>query len=233
MDFSRPLSVVAPSLDGDVLAVLAGAQEEFTGRRIHRVLGRGSEHGIRKAADRLVEQGIVSRRQAGQAKLYSLNRSHLAAPYVEGLSSLLPQLIGRLTETVAGWEISAALVFLFGSVARGDAGPDSDLDLFVIRPPMRVRSGDSAWEEQLVELEREATVWTGNEARVVEYRRQDLADPQARELAEEVVADGIAIYGTKTGLRRMIRPRSRDGDATTRVHRGHRQGAFEQGQTVP
>jgi predicted nucleotidyltransferase len=205
MDFSRPLSVVAPTLDGDVLAVLAGAEEEFTGRRIHRVLGRGSEHGIRKAADRLVEQGIVSRRQAGQAKLYSLNRSHLAAPYVEGLGSLFAQLVERLTETVAGWEVPPALVFLFGSVARGDAGPDSDLDLFIIRKAMPVRSRRSAWEEQLVNFESEATVWTGNEARVLEYRRQDLADAAIRELAEEVIEDGIEIYGTKAKLRTMIK----------------------------
>lgn len=205
MDFSRPLSVIAPTLDGDVLAVLAGAEEEFTGRRIHRVLGRGSEHGIRKAADRLVEQGIVSRRQAGQAKLYSLNRGHLAAPYVEGLSTLLVQLVERLTATVAGWDVPPALVFLFGSVARGDAGSDSDLDLFVVRKAMPVRSRDSAWQEQLVELEREATVWTGNEARILEYRRQDLADPAIRGLAEEVVADGIAIYGTPARLRKLIK----------------------------
>jgi predicted nucleotidyltransferase len=205
MDFSRPLSVVAPSLDGDVLAVLAGAEEEFTGRRIHRVLGRGSEHGIRKAADRLVEQGIVNRRQAGQAKLYSLNRSHLAAPYVEGLRTLLPQLVERLTKTVTGWEVPPALVFLFGSVARGDAGPGSDLDLFVVRKPASAGSRDSKWEEQVVDLESEATTWTGNEARILEYRRQDLADPAIHELAEEVVADGIAIFGTTSQLRKMIR----------------------------
>jgi predicted nucleotidyltransferase len=205
MDFSRPLSVVAPTLDGDVLAVLAGAEEEFTGRRIHRVLGRGSEHGIRKAADRLVEQGIVSRRQAGQAKLYSLNRSHLAAPYVEGLGSLLARLVERLTEAVEAWGTPPALVFLFGSVARGDAGPDSDLDLFVVRKPMSVRARESAWQEQLVELESEATAWTGNEARTVEYERRDLTEPAVRELAEEVLEDGIAIYGTRGRLRDMVK----------------------------
>jgi hypothetical protein len=42
MDFGRPFNVVTPTLDGDVLGVLAGAEEEFTGRRIHQVLERGS-----------------------------------------------------------------------------------------------------------------------------------------------------------------------------------------------
>jgi predicted nucleotidyltransferase len=203
MDFRRPLSVVAPTLDGDVLAVLAGADEEFTGRRIHRVLGHGSEHGVRKAADRLVEQGIVTRRQAGQAKLYSLNRSHLAAPYVEGLGSLRSQLVERLKETISVWRKPALVVLLFGSVARGEAGPESDLDLLV------VRRGDTKedlprWQEQLAALEREATVWTGNEAQVIEYGRGELANPEVRGVVEEAIDEGVAVYGTRLRLRRLL-----------------------------
>jgi predicted nucleotidyltransferase len=203
MDFRRPLSVVAPTLDGDVLGVLAGADEEFTGRRIHRVLGHGSEHGVRKAADRLVEQGIVSRRQAGQAKLYSLNRSHLAAPYVEGLGSLRAQLIQRLRDTVTDWKKPPAVVLLFGSVAPGEAGAKSDLDLLVVR---RLDTKEEAprWQDQLAVLEREATVWTGNEARVIEYGERELADVAVREVVEGALVDGIAIYGTRQELRRLL-----------------------------
>jgi predicted nucleotidyltransferase len=203
MDFSRPLSVVAPTLDGDVLGVLAAAKEEFTGRRIHQVLGRGSEQGVRKAADRLVAQGIVSRRQAGQAKLYSLNRSHLAAPYIEGLGSLQGQLIDRLKETVEDWEESAAAVFLFGSVARGEADTRSDLDLFVLRSPV-IRKDDSTWQDQLADLEREATVWTGNEARVLEFRGRDFADPEVRKIGRQVLRDGVPIVGTRLRIRKLL-----------------------------
>lgn len=203
MDFRRPLSVVAPTLDGDVLGVLAGAEEEFTGRRIHRVLGHGSEHGVRKAADRLVEQGIVTRRQAGQAKLYSLNRSHLAAPYVEGLGSLRAQLVQRLTDSVAAWKKPPAAVFLFGSVARGEAGAESDLDLLVVR---RLDTKEEAprWQEQLADLERDATIWTGNEARIVEYGKRDLAASAVREVVEEALEDGVAIYGNRLRLSRLL-----------------------------
>jgi predicted nucleotidyltransferase len=203
MDFRRPLSVVAPTLDGDVLAVLAGADEEFTGRRIHRVLGHGSEHGVRKAADRLVEQGIVTRRQAGQAKLYSLNRGHLAAPYVEGLGSLRLQLINRLKESVRAWKKPPAVVFLFGSVARGDAGVESDLDLLVVRR-IDTQEESSPWQDQLAALEREATVWTGNEARVIEYGKRDLADPDVRGVAEAALEEGIPIHGGRPRLRRLL-----------------------------
>jgi hypothetical protein len=204
MDFRRPLSVVAPTLDGDVLGVLARAEEEFTGRRIHQVLGRGSEQGVRKAADRLVEQGIVSRRQAGQAKLYSLNRDHLAAPYVEGLSTLRTELVDRLKGRVAEWELAPAVMFLFGSVARGEAGTRSDLDLFVVRPLFAV-GGRPEWQAQIAALETEATAWTGNEARVIDYGRKDLADPAVRQVAREVLTDGVAIAGTRERLRNLLK----------------------------
>lgn len=207
MDFRRPLSVVAPTLDGDVLGVLAGGNEEFTGRRIHRVLGHGSEHGVRKAADRLVEQGIVARRQAGRAKLYSLNRSHLAAPYVEGLGSLRAQLIDRLKGSVGAWSIPPWAVLLFGSVARGDAGVESDLDLLVVRRP-DTKEESSTWQDQLAALEREATAWTGNEARVIEYGKRDLAAPDVRGVTEAALRDGIPIFGGRLRLSRLL---DRDG----------------------
>jgi predicted nucleotidyltransferase len=203
MDFERPLSVVAPTLDGDVLGVLAGAEEEFTGRRLHRVLERGSEQGVRKAADRLVAQGIVTRRQAGQAKLYSLNRSHLAAGPIQELTMLRLRLVERLRALVEAWVESPYAMFLFGSVARGEAGIDSDIDLFVLLPLMQTVES-TEWQGQLTELESEATAWTGNEARVIEYRRQDLADPEVRKVAQEVLKEGIPIFGTRSRLRNEL-----------------------------
>ena len=155
MDFQRPLGVVTPTLDGDVLR---------------------------------------------QAKLYSLNRGHLAAPYIQQLTTLRSELVERLRSFVEAWEVAPFAVFLFGSAARGDAGPNSDLDLFVVRPEV-LETDDSRWQEQLAELEKEATVWTGNEARVVEYRRRDLADPDVDKLAREVLKEGVPIFGTRPRLR--------------------------------
>jgi predicted nucleotidyltransferase len=204
MDFRRPLQVVTPTLDGDVLAVLAGAQEEFTGRGIRRVLGRGSEPGIRKAADRLVDQGVVLRRAAGRANLYSLNREHLAAPYVEGLAALRAELVGRLRASIAAWDVAARWVVLFGSVARGEAGPGSDLDLLVIRD-RGVDEEATAWREQVASLESDATAWTGNEARVLEYGEDDLADGPVGAVVEEALRDGIGLHGSRRELGSALR----------------------------
>lgn len=207
MDFRRPFSVVTPTLDGDVLAVLAGADEDFSGRRIYQLLRHGgSENGVRNAAERLVEQGVVLSRRAGPANLYRLNRDHLAAPYIEGLSSLRGQLLERLRDMIAHWGTPPVSALVFGSVARSQAAPSSDLDLLVIRPSL-VGEDDEEWREQLALLEEATTAWTGNEAQVIEYGEPDLDDPGVRRLVEKALAEGIELYDLRR-LRRMLKERT-------------------------
>jgi predicted nucleotidyltransferase len=203
MDFRHPLTVVTPTLDGDVLAVLAGADEEFSGRHIHQLLRRGSENGVRNAAERLVEQGVVVSRRAGQANLYRLNRAHLAAPYVEGLAGLRAQLVDRLRSTTADWSVAPRSVLLFGSVARAEAGPSSDLDLLVIRRS-QVEEDDDRWRKQLALLEDIATALTGNEAQVIEYGEGELEHHGVRGVVEEALKEGIELYGSRLSVRRLL-----------------------------
>ncbi|MEX1163819.1 MAG: hypothetical protein WEB03_09580, partial [Nitriliruptor sp.] len=73
MELQRPLAVVTPTLDGDVLCVLAGADATFTGRQVARLLPSHSQKGINNVLRRLTEQGIVTMAVAGPAHLYSLN----------------------------------------------------------------------------------------------------------------------------------------------------------------
>lgn len=207
MDFKHPLRVVTPTLDGDVLALLAGAEEEFSGRRIHRLLGYGSEQGVRKAVERLVDQGVALRRQAGRAKLYRLNRNHVAAAHIEGLATLRMQLVQRLRRAITSWTSPPRAVLLFGSVARGEAGPHSDLDLLVIRGSA-VDEESPEWLEQLATLEREATEWTGNDTRILEYGEDELADGGVEPVIEEALADGIELCGSRRRFRRVIEGRT-------------------------
>jgi hypothetical protein len=205
MDFRRPLQVVTPTLDGDVLSVLANAEAEMTGRELQRVIGHGSNQGIRNAADRLSELGVVSRRTAGNANLYALNRDHVAASWIEGLASLPAQVFGRLRDEINGWEQPPKLVALFGSVARGDVNPESDMDLLVIRPADR-EPDDPVWQEQVSKLQEHASAWTGNDTRVLEFGEQELEDGDPPQVLTDAARDGIALYGT---LRLLHRPRAR------------------------
>jgi predicted nucleotidyltransferase len=203
MDFGHPLMVVTPTLDGDVLGALARADAEFSGRELARRVGYGSTEGIRRAADRLVAQGVVSRRAAGAAHLYRLNREHLAAPWIEGLAGLRQQLIDRLRGLLANWDEPPRVVLLFGSVARGRATAASDLDVLVIRRSDCDPESDS-WRAQLAGLQRLATAWTGNDTRVLEFGEGEVSGSEAKSVLEDALQEGIELLGSRRTLQRLI-----------------------------
>ena len=131
---AAPAACVSPTVDADLLAVLAGAEAEFTGRQVHQVAGRHSEKGVSNCLHRLVGQGIVNARRAGEADLYSLNRHHLAAPHIVALAGLRHELLERVRAELAGWQEAPVFAALFGSAATGRMRLDSDIDLLVVRP---------------------------------------------------------------------------------------------------
>lgn len=208
MDFRHPLRIVTPTLDGDVLELLARANEGFSGRQLHRLLGRASEPGVRRAAERLVGQGIVLRQEVGRAKVYRLNREHIAAAHVEGLAELRTILISRFRTALDSWEEPPFAAVLFGSVARGEASPRSDLDLLLVRR-QAVDQDSPTWREQLSRLEREATEWTGNDARILEYGVEELADRGVAGVVGEAISDGIELFGSRRKLRNRVGAKAR------------------------
>jgi hypothetical protein len=195
------MQVVTPTLDADVLCVLARADVELTGRELQRLAGHGSHQGVRNAADRLVREGIVERRSAGNAHLYRLNRDHVAAQWIEKLATLPEQIIERLRGDIAEWVQPPALAMLFGSVATGRATSASDIDLLIVRPE-NCDPDDPAWSRQLGDLQTLATACSGNDARVLEYGQDELASGAAEPVLDSAFRDGIELYGSRRTLRR-------------------------------
>ena len=202
MDLARPLTVVSPTVDADVLAVLASAEAEFTGRQVHQVAGRHSEKGVRNSLHRLVWQGIANARRAGKADLYSLNRHHLAAPYIVALAGLRHELLARIRAELAGWQEAPIFAALFGSAATGRMRPDSDIDLLIVRPKSVDIEG-AQWRRQLEGLSTEVTAWTGNDTRLLELDEDEVQ--RGLEGGERVLADvrdeGVVLYGEAAYLR--------------------------------
>jgi hypothetical protein len=204
MNFQRPLAVVSPTLDGDVLAALAHADRALTGRAIERETG-ASHGGVARALDYLVGEGVVLREPAGRAYLYRLNRDHLASPWIEGLAGLRQQLTERLRTSLATWTIQPAASVLFGSAARGNAGRGSDIDLLIVRPA-ETDADDASWREQIIALQAAATRWTGNDARVLEYGENELIHGEP--VVESAASAGVELQGS---LRRLLARSRRHG----------------------
>lgn len=117
------------------------------GRRI-RAQGKRS---LQVELDRLDRLGLLERQVSGREVLVSRNR----APQWKALASLVqeyaPALVLRdVLADVAG--LKAA--FLFGSFARGDARPDSDIDLFVFGDEIPDRALGKAMLEASLALDR-------------------------------------------------------------------------------
>jgi len=153
--------------------------------------------------DRLVAQGIVLAEPAGKAVLYRLNRDHLMAPSILAMAGARTELIARLRSAIEAWQVPPVHASLFGSVARHDAGPHSDVDVLVVRPD-DVAADNAAWERQLRDLEEDVSRWTGNTLAWFETTREDLG--RAVQAEEPVVdswrQDALALAGQ--GLRPLL-----------------------------
>lgn len=204
MNVSMPSEAVVPTLDGPVLVALAKITGPVTGRQVHQLTGVGSEAGVRNVLNRLVHQGIVRAGPAGSAVLYAVNREHIAWPAVQALAGLRGELLARLRGALGDWDPRPRTAALFGSVARGDGGTDSDIDLLLIRQ-RRTDADDEAWQAQVSRLREHITAWTGNACQVYDIGSDDLErhiaayDP----LVTAWRTDAITVCGTD--LRGLLR----------------------------
>ena len=93
-----------------------------------------SQPGIAGTLHHLAGLGVVQQRRAGQAILNQLDRENLLVQTI-----VLPALAAEAnlvadlkTELRAAFEPLAVSLVLFGSVARGESAPGSDIDVLVI-----------------------------------------------------------------------------------------------------
>jgi len=227
VDLTDATRAVTPTLDGPVLAVLAQSGRPLTVGEVAARAARGSEIGVRRALARLVEQGIVRATEMGRNRVHELNRDHVAAPVAELFAGLRLELWKRLRETFAGWEPQPLHAAVFGSAARGDGGPESDIDLLLVRPPV---PGDAvgrsptlagkmtallaalavkpltdpegeAWRRQIDYLHEHVRSWTGNPVQVVEISISQWVDRAGNaQFFLEVDRDGIVLMDGLTNL---------------------------------
>lgn len=203
MELGRPLATITPTLDGDVLAVLARSDVTFTTGQLHRVLTQNSEEGIRKVLLRLVKQGVVHSDRVGNAFTYRLNRDHLAAEYIIGLAGLQGKLLKQIEDRLEGWKLPPVYAAVFGSTARGSMTADSDLDLLLVRPD---DDRDALWETQVNDLAADVTRWTGNDTQPLEFTASELVSRGSDEPVLRAVLDhGLTVAGNRAWLNRQLR----------------------------
>lgn len=206
MELNRPFTTVTPTLDGDVLTVLATYDGTFTTGQIRRILKNFSEEGIRKVLSRLVLQGVVRADRVGNAFAYRLNTEHLAAEPILALAKLPRTFLDRLERELSSWERPPKYAAVFGSAVRGTMTVHSDVDLFLVEDD---KTPQPLWARQVDELAATVTTWTGNDARVVEYTIAELRDAQSEPLVRDVLDHGLTVAGSRAWLLKETRQTSR------------------------
>jgi predicted nucleotidyltransferase len=198
VDLSSPISSVIPTAQGAVLAVLSRSGEPLSGRQVAALTnGRFGQWRVNEVLGQLAAAGIVLRESRPPAKLYRLNRDHVAAAGVEALANQRQELLSRIRSDVAAWVVQADAVWLFGSAARGDGDTTSDIDLLVVRPAA-VDQDDETWLGQIDEVSEHIAKWSGNSCEVLELSRAELAEVVSRgeRLVEDLRAEALTLSGT-------------------------------------
>lgn len=202
----RPFQVVTPTVDGDVLGVLARAEASFTPPQVRDLIGFHSVAGVRNSLVRLTAQGVVRSERVGRAYTYRLNRDHVAASHIIGLAEAGREVVQRMRDHLGAWPLPCEYAALFGSAATGTMTEESDLDVFVVRPDSIDADSDSKWYDQLDVFVKASTSWTGNDTRILEMSASEVEQGATTErVLLDIARDGIALAGSPAYLSRYGR----------------------------
>ncbi len=174
MDLTNPTRALAPTIDLQLLTILAGVSGEMSGSEVSRLATLITPRGVFKALKRLEREGIVQVRTASRINFYSFNRDHVAADAVIAAMGLRHKLFERIKGKVKSWKIQPVSLAIFGSAARGEGAPESDIDVLVIRSN-KVDEDSPAWEEQIYELSQLIYKWSGNHASMIQTSEKEIA----------------------------------------------------------
>lgn len=200
MELHRPLATITPTLDGDVLTVLAQHDVTFTTGQMHRILTQHSEEGIRKVLRRLTGQGIVLSERIGNAFVYRFNNEHLAARHITELARLREIFLARLEDLLQKWQAPPLYAAVFGSAARGQMTDSSDIDVLLVRPD---DVEDAAWDDQVDDLAATVSRWLGNDTRVLEFTENEVTENEP--VLEDVLREGLTVAGQRSWLTKQLR----------------------------
>jgi predicted nucleotidyltransferase len=187
MLFGEPFGGVIPGVRGAVLGALLRTDAPLTGRQVHALLSDDySLWTVQGALKALTELGLVKTQTIGRAGVHTVNEDHVS---VAPLRALLDP-IALLTDTVrnaVGDEVKT--VILFGSIARGEANNNSDVDLAVIAPP--------EWDGR-TDLEDAVRTRLGNDCDVLVFSLEDFTrlTGAGEPVVREILTDGVALLGS-------------------------------------
>lgn len=186
MFFGEPFGGIVPGARGAVLAAMLRTGTPLTGRQVHRLVS--DDHSlwtVQEVLKALASLGLVEVQAIGRAHVHTINEQHASvAPLLALLDPIA--MLRDTVKAVTGTEVAAVL--LFGSIARGEATPESDIDLAVIAP--------RRWDKR-IELEDQVRARLGNDCDVLVFTAAEFGRlaSSGEPVVGDILRDGFALVG--------------------------------------
>ncbi len=197
MLLDRPLNyILGQPSKIKILRFLILSHAQLNGREIAKSVGL-SHVKVHSALKDLYRHGLINMRSVGKSLIYWLNEEHfLVTEILKPIfvkEAEIFQLIARviLKKSYSPYPLS---IILFGSFAKNNASPDSDIDVAVIYPDSKNKL---LIIKELSEAEKKITLLFGNHLASVPLKITDFQTKfnKNEKFIKEVVHSGKVIYG--------------------------------------
>jgi predicted nucleotidyltransferase len=129
-----------------ILRIFCTSGGEYTGREMARLTGYSQTYTLSALSD-LEANGLLYRRDVSRAHIYSLNEEHMLVKELSKVFELERSALAEIAKdfkSELGEDLESIIVF--GSVARGEERPNSDIDMV-----FTLRDGSKAMVESKID----------------------------------------------------------------------------------
>lgn len=171
MDLSTPGGDILGRTRALVLLALARLTEPVSGREVARLAGGIAASSTHRELQALVQIGLVEAKRSSHATTYTLNRAHVLWPALFEILASPAKVEERLGDLISNALGTTTACALFGSVARGDATVESDIDVLVVTDD---EVDSETLEDDLDRVRDDLASFTGNTPQLVAVTRSQL-----------------------------------------------------------
>ncbi|MGH9059831.1 MAG: nucleotidyltransferase domain-containing protein, partial [Acidimicrobiales bacterium] len=185
-----------PGARGRVLAALCRNTSEQTLRQL-ALSARVSTSRVGQVVEDLAELGIVERRTMPGSVLVRLTPSNVTSHLIRQLTDLRSPALAAMRREAGSITPAPVSLTAFGSFARGQAGRDSDVDVFAVRP-REAAELEELWTDSLGAWVDAARRITGNPVHVIEVECSDIVPGSGRPTPPwltDAMSHGVVLVG--------------------------------------
>jgi len=197
VDFRHPVEAVIPGAQGRVIAALLGTSGDLNLRTIARVAGVSVAQASRVLPG-LVDLGMIERREVPPSSLFRIVPEHVATRALVALADSRAVVLAEMGRAAAKIRPAPISVIAFGSFARGDGEPDSDIDVIMLRPT-GVDADDDGWSQAIERWRTVVSRVAGNTVEILDVDADAVAAKLSgrSELWRDVHRDGQVVFGKR------------------------------------